>query len=163
MILKYTHHFACWAAARAIHNRHNSGTKTQIIKSAIEYADLFQFVNNPKLLKDYQNIHDNLVKKLNKKLSWNLDEKYGVISKIIAIYLKVTVIIPQSASKEILNNIYPPLDSKNLHKIKGFEKSNWTTLSKGQYKVAIKTLETQLKKNNSTFIEFEAENDFIIK
>jgi hypothetical protein len=156
----YTHHFACWAAARAIHNPNNSGTSTDIIKDAIEKAGLEDFVENPKLLESYPSIHDSLVKNLNKKLRWSIDEKYGVLAKIIAMYFKVAIILPNNASKKIMEQIYPPIDSHHLKPI-GLQKLRWTTMNAKDFKQAIGALEDYCKQYSMDFIAFEGNHPLV--
>ncbi len=50
MLSEYIHNFACWSAARAVQNPHNWGTKTILIKAAIEKVNLSNYVSNPELL-----------------------------------------------------------------------------------------------------------------
>jgi hypothetical protein len=158
MNINYLHHFAYWAAARAVHNPNNPGIKTKQVKAAIEKIGLYHLIQQPKELKNVEKKHNELANKLIKELKL-AKHHFGLAAKIIAIYLKVTVIIPQRASEDILKNIYPPIDAKNLHKINGFKNSKWTSLTEKEFDKAILELKTQLKKSNSTFIEFEAENE----
>jgi hypothetical protein len=95
------------------------------------------------------------------KLNWNeCGDKYGVASKIIAIYFKVSVIIPNKEPRILTEKIYPPIDSYNISRIKGFEKFKWTKLDEPTFYKMISSLENQLKKEQSNFIEFEAQNSF---
>lgn len=153
----YLHNFACWSASRAIHNPHISGTKTTVIKKAIENSGLENYISNPNLLDNYSISHDNLVKKLNKELGWDLNERYGVVAKIIAIYFKVSIIIPCNASKKIMEQIYPPFDSINIIKL-GLVKYKWTNLNKDKFKYISNELKNYCLKNHLTFIDFESEN-----
>jgi hypothetical protein len=160
----YLHNFACWAAARAVQNPHHSGTSTAIIRQALDDINIYSYVEDPTKLLDYKNEHIKIVNNLLEKLGWDKDgDRYGVATKIIAIYFKVAVIIPGKASSSIIKGIYPPIDSLNLSKIKGFSNYKWTKLNKDKYEDIITALDNQLKNNNSSFIDFEAENTFIIK
>lgn len=153
----YIHNFACWSASRAIHNPHIPGTKTTVIKKAIENSGLENYISNPNLLDNYSISHDNLVKNLNKELGWDLNERYGVVAKIIAIYFKVSIIIPSNASKNIMQQIYPPFDSFNLKKL-GLNDFKWTRLNRTEFDLIIRELEKFCAKTNSSFIEFETMN-----
>jgi hypothetical protein len=157
---EYTHNFACWAAARAVHNPHNSGTSTDIIKDAIEKSGLEAFVENPMLLEGYPSIHDSLVKKLNKKLRWSIDEKYGVLAKIIAMYFKVSLILTNKAPKKILEQIYPPIDSHHL-KTLGLQKLRWTNMNGKEFNQSIDALESYCKEHSMNFITFEGNHPLV--
>jgi hypothetical protein len=160
---EYLHNFACWAAARAVQNPNVSNNSTAVIKEAIDKISLYDYVENPNELSNYKTEHNNIVLKLLNELKWNETDRYGVAAKIIAIYFKVTIIIPGRAISSIIEKIYPPIDSYNLSKIIGFEKHKWTELDEKTYQDIITALELQLKKNNSSFIDFEAGNTLITK
>jgi hypothetical protein len=156
----YTHNFACWAAARAVQNPNNSGTSTGIIKDAVEKAGLEAFVENPKLLEDYPSIHDYLVKKLNKKLGWSIDQKYGVLAKIIAMYFKVAIILPNKASKKIMVQIYPPIDSHHLNTI-GLRNLRWTNMNEKGFNQSIDALKRYCKQQSMDFTAFEGNHPLV--
>jgi hypothetical protein len=159
----YIHHFACWAAARAIQNPNNNGTKTSIIKEAIENAGFEDYVKDPNMLDNYHVIHQKLVKILNKQLCWDLDKNYGVIAKIIAIYFKVSIILPFNAPKKIIEQIYPPIDSFNLKTLELNKVMKWTSIDKAMYLNAISKLVDYCAKHKINFIEFEEKNRLIRK
>ena len=156
---EYLHNFACWAAARAVQNPNLKGTNTKTIKNAIELLDLFSFVENPERLSDYPIIHDKLVVGLLNKLNWvDQENRYGVAAKIIAIYFKVSIILPSKAPNKIINNIYPPMDANNIHRLKGFKKSTWTKMGKTEFSNIIEGLNDYILQNKMTYIEFESKN-----
>lgn len=159
----YIHHFACWAAARAIQNPNNKGTKTSIIKDAIENAGLEDYVKDPNLLDNYHVVHKKLVENISKKLNWDLNKMYGVIAKIIAIYFKVSVILPQKSSKKILEQIYPPIDSFNLKTLELNKDMKWTAINKTMYLKVINKLEKYCANHEINFIEFEEKNSLLRK
>jgi hypothetical protein len=159
---EYLHNFACWAAARAVQNPNLKGTNTKTIKNAIELLDLFSFVENPERLSDYPIIHDKLVVGLLNKLNWvDQENRYGVAAKIIAIYFKVAIIIPEKAQIAIIESIYPPIDAHNLKKLKTIKNSKWTKLNKEKFDEIIIALKKHTKDNQLSFINFEAENHLI--
>jgi len=155
MNTNYLHTFGYWAAARAIHNPKNPGIKTKQIKIAIEKSGLFDLMNNPKKLKNFDSMHCKIANTLLKELKLNQD-KYGIVAKIISIYLKATVIIPARTDNQIVNKIYPPIDSNNLKRISGFKTAKWTELNEKKFKEVIDALKLQLKTSKSNFIEFES-------
>jgi hypothetical protein len=163
IILKnfYIHNFACWAAARAVQNPHLNGTGTEKIRKALDDIDIYSHVEDSTKLIDYSNAHKVIVKQLLMKLNWNeCVYKYGVASKIIAIYFKVSIIIPNNEPWSLMEKIYPPIDSYNISKIKGFEKFKWTKLDESTFYKMITSLEKQLEMEKSNFIEFESQNIF---
>jgi hypothetical protein len=158
MLSEYIHNFACWSAARAVQNPNNWGTKTVLIKSAIEKVNLSNYVSNPELLTNYKLVHHQLILKLNKELNWDLNKHYGVLSKILAIYFKVTIIIPNNAPELIKNLVYPPIDSINILKIGLGKKYKWTKINEEHFNEIIDLLEKHCLTFNMSFIEFESKN-----
>lgn len=110
---------------------------------------------NPKKLKNFDTVHHEIASSLMKELKLNQD-KFGIVAKIIAIYLKATVIIPARIDNQIVNKIYPPIDSNNLKRISGVKKEKWTELKEKKFKEVIDALKLQLKVSKSNFIEFES-------
>ena len=160
----YIHNFACWAAARAVQNPHHSGTSTAIIRKALDVIDIYSYVEDPNKLLSYEEVHNKIVKNLIGKLKWDPNKRYGVAAKIIAIYFKVTIIIPGKASSSIIKGIYPPIDANNLGRIEDnddFKDAKWTKLNEVTYNKIITALSKQLKNINSSFIDFEAENTLL--
>jgi hypothetical protein len=160
----YIHNFACWAAARAVQNPNLSGTSTLKIRKALDAIDIYSYIEDPTKLSDYKKEHGKILKKFLEKLGWDKDEsRFGAAAKVIAIYFKVGIIIPSKAPLHIINGIYPPIDSHNLAKIKGFKNNKWTKINEATYSKIIEALYIQLKSTNSSFIDFESENTFITK
>lgn len=156
----FLHNFACWAAARAIQNPNLSGTRTGIIRQALDDINIYSYIEDPTKLDKYEDAHKDIVDKLLTKLEWkNQETRYGIAAKIIAIYFKVAIIIPGKAPLSIINGIYPPIDAYNLHKIKGFNNHKWTKLDKDTFDKIIGALKSQL--GNSSFIDFEAQNTLL--
>jgi hypothetical protein len=159
----YIHNFACWAASRAVQNPHLSGTSTEIIRNALDDIDIYSYVEDSTRLLEYADAHKAIVVKLLIKLGWNnYVDKYGVVSKIIAIYFKVTLIIPGKAPLSLIKKIYPPIDSFNISKIKGFEKLKWTKLDEDTFYKMMSSLENQLENEQSNFIDFESKNTLVM-
>jgi hypothetical protein len=153
----YVHNFACWVAARAIHNPKLSGTKVKFIVEAIEKADLKKYAENPTLLSEYSKTHEKLVIAVLEALKWNKNHKFGAAAKIIAIYFKVSIILSKKGKASILNQIYPPIDTFNLKQL-GIRNLNWTNIDKTDFNFIIEQLEIYCKNNNLTFLDFESKN-----
>jgi hypothetical protein len=156
----YVHNFACWAAARAIHNPHLSDTQTVKIRLALEKVNIQQFVLNPELLLDFPQTHEKLVNKLLKTLKWDEHSRYGAAAKIVAIYFKVTLVISRNAPREIIHKIYPPLDSFNLKQL-GIRNLNWTNIARNDFNIIIQQLEKYCNNHNLTFLDFESKNKLV--
>ena len=157
----FLHNFACWAAARAVQNPKLSSNSTDIIRKALDEINIYSYVEDPSKLSDYEIEHKKIVKNLIGKLKWDSNDRYGVAAKIIAIYFKVAIIIPAKAPSSIINGIYPPIDAFNLKSIEGFKDAKWTKLNEARYDEIITALDEQLKNNNSSFIDFEAQNTLL--
>ena len=141
----------------------NAGTGTEIIRKALDDIDIYSHVEDSTKILDYSNAHKAIVNELLMKLNWNeCVNKYGVASKIIAIYFKVSIIIPNKVSKSLIEKIYPPIDAFNIGKIKGFEKCKWTKLDEPTFYKMISSLENQLKNERSSFLDVESKNNLII-
>ena len=159
----YIHNFACWAAARAVQNPHLNGTGTEKIRKALDDIDIYSHVEDSTKLLDYTNAHKAIVDELLIKLDWKkYADKFGVASKIIAIYFKVTLIIPGKVPLSLIKKIYPPIDSFNISKIKGFEKLKWTKLDEVTFYEMMSSLENQLENEQSNYIDFESKNTLVI-
>ena len=149
---EHTHRFAIWTAARAVQR---SWTNTSTISQVIQSTELQKLVDTYKYLseqRDFDHIHKNLCNTMiNRFKLLNVDATYGRAAKIIAIYLKTSVII----GADILDNeiifIHPPIDRillKNLPKgIKEFEpirELNWTQLKELDYWKMVDTIRGKL-------------------
>lgn len=143
-IIDHTHNFAVWTSAISVVRNF---TKTPHIKSAIEHAEL------KKLLIDTSGIHsaedfDNFHKEKAKLIMDNLMENknvdrskisYGRAAKIIAIYIKTAIIIPNNGDCELSKFAHPPIDRillSNLSKQYPDEttfNTSWTKLNDRNY------------------------------
>lgn len=135
----HMHNFAVWTAARAVQRKF---TKTINIKSAIEATDLKELSQNPKFMTVEQ--YDNFHRISSHKIIEHLDKlgikaSYGQAAKIIAIYLKTSLVIRDSGQSQISKIAHPPIDNillSNLSKyypaleLKGIR---WTQLSEEKY------------------------------
>ena len=75
---------------------------------------------------------------------------------------RVTLIIPGKAPLSLIKKIYPPIDSFNISKIKGFEKLKWTELDEVTFYEMMSSLENQLENEQSNYIDFESKNTLVI-
>lgn len=140
-INEHIHNYAVWTAARAVQRRFQ-GAKTADITKAIKDADL-----EGTFLKKNQWDNDNFDKEHEKSINAlckSLKEfncSYGRAAKVIAIYLKTSVIIVNRGESDLSKVAHPPIDRKLLSSLKnnnllfGNKKKlpSWTELEKTEY------------------------------
>lgn len=141
-IQDHIHLFSVWTAARAVQR---GFTTTRIIKEAIDASGLRTFSENPVLKseEEFNNIHRNWVRKMidafNKRKVDKTKLSYGRMAKIIAIYLKTSVILPTKGRIVVCKWIHPPIDAYLLNQIAkeknllGLSRYRWTMLNESQY------------------------------
>lgn len=141
LLNEHTHRFAVWTAARAVQR---SFTSTENIKYAIGKSGLKEFVVSVpcKSQNDFDSFHesccDSLIAALKEKEV--TDASFGRAAKIVAIYLKTTIIIASDNIDERKELIHPPLDSillSNLsakEELKQLKNIRWTQIDKVRYK-----------------------------
>lgn len=138
-IAEHIHNYAIWTAARAVQRGFAS---TANIKSAINATELREFIGNNDNITSLQ--FDDFHRKTANKLIYSLERRglkasYGQAAKIIAIYLKTSVVLPCLGKGTLSRIIHPPIDSillKNLHKSHkhlSLNKTKWTKLSEKEY------------------------------
>jgi hypothetical protein len=149
-ITEHIHRFAVWTAARAAQR---GFTTTENIVKAINKTELSNLINDTKsAIYDFDNFHRNCAEQLIKSLQENYDKNgapllvsYGRVSKIIAIYIKTAVVLPNKGSCDLSKIAHPPIDRillSKLSKLKNadFEFQNWTTLDENTYFDIIKKI-----------------------
>lgn len=135
-INKHIQMFATWTAARAVQR---SFTTTKKIKAAIEKTSLPSF-SKLKIRTDvaFEDFH----RKCAKKIMLSLKKEncsYGRASKIIAVYLKTTIVLPKNGKGRICSLIHCPIDRILLsniakkQKLKHLKKTIWTKLNEEKY------------------------------
>jgi len=131
-IHNHIHNFAVWTAARA---SQIGLTTTENIKHAIEQTELQAFSNSEKIITPdaFDAFHRETANKLIAHLKpYRKKMSYGIAAKIIAIYLKCSVIIRNSGEGNLAKIIHPPIDNillTNIHK-----KDKYKPLGLGTYK-----------------------------
>ncbi len=135
----HLHNYAVWTAARAVQRKF---TKTKNIKSAIEATDLKELSQNPKsmTIEQFDNFHritsHIIIEHLNKL---GIKASYGQAAKIIAIYLKTSLVIQDSGQSQISKIAHPPIDNILLTNLNrnfpslGLKGIRWTQLSEENY------------------------------
>lgn len=147
---QHKHQYAIWTAARAVQR---SFTKTLKISHVINKSSLRQFVDCEIALSD-QNQFDSLQKKWCYEIIkdfevLNVTATYGQAAKIVAIYLKTSVVMGADPTNEYLKFIHPPIDRiilKNLPRIESFKqvkKISWTKMDEGTYWEVVQRIRQQ--------------------
>lgn len=148
----HLHNYAVWTAARAVQRNF---TNTKNIKTAIEATDLRNLIDNKKIftIEDFDNFHRKTANKIISELK-SLDKKlpnkatYGRAAKIIAIYIKTTIVIRDSGLSDLAKIAHPPIDRILLSNAGkdypnfGLNKINWTQLNENKYFELIDKLRT---------------------
>lgn len=136
---QHLHNYACWTAARAVQRKF---TITPNIIKAIEASDLIQLdniiINNSK---EYDVFHRTCCNQIINSFKDDCDivASYGQAAKIVAIYLKTSVIVKNSGEGKLAEVAHPPIDRILLTNLrKKFkkiipDKINWTKLNENQY------------------------------
>ena len=138
---EHIHNYAVWTAARAV-QRKFQGAKTANISKAINDADLEgRFLKKNQWNNDsFDREHEKSINALCESLK-DFNCSYGRAAKIIAIYLKTSVIISNNGIGDLSKVIHPPIDRKLLSALKKHkllfinekEIPAWTDLKKEKY------------------------------
>jgi len=151
MILNYTfndhlHNYAVWTAARAVQRRF---TTTKNIKSAIESTNLKNLATNNVVMTtdDFDNFHRLTANKIIESFSkMGIKASYGQAAKIIAVYIKTSIVIRDSGVGILSKIAHPPIDNillTGLHKEFPSLIANgirWTKLNEDDYFDLIQSL-----------------------
>lgn len=153
-IQEHIHNYSIWTAARAS-QRGLKNFKIKTLKTILEKID-FKVKVEKYLKTDINNInfevfHKKIANEIIKSGSnLNIKITYGRASKVISIYLKTAIIIPNNGKGKASGLIHAPIDSILLkalskeYKIPSWKKLTWTKFSENEYWDLIKDLE----KNN---------------
>lgn len=149
---EHKHRYAIWTAARAVQRSFTTTTKISYVINSI---NLRAFAESVSSLKN-QSQFDFLQKKwchliINEFDKLQVPTTYGQASKIVAVYLKTSVIINSNGSEDYLKFIHPPIDRiivKNLPDIsnlKELKRLNWTKIDEQSYWDMVARIREQLK------------------
>jgi hypothetical protein len=133
---EHKHRYAVWTAARA----QRAFATNELIASAIEEADIRSFIESTDGIsqEEFDAYHKEWCTKI---IDFFGDDKckYGRAAKIVSIYLKTAIVLPQQGISPLCNIIHPPIDKILLSNIasrtplKHFAKVTWTTMTKEKY------------------------------
>ncbi len=141
----YRHDFAVWAGARA---SQRGFTTVKLLRDAIEHSKVKEFSRNPEIVttrEEFDELHLDWCEGICEFLeSQNVKGvTFGRAAKLVAVYLKAMVVIPQTCSIQA-EFIHPPIDRillRNLSKIDSipaehrriYRDANWTNFSRESY------------------------------
>lgn len=146
----HIHNYSIWTASRAV-QRGWKGSNTINIKKAIESTELKDIESNIHNLNpsDFDNFHRHIAHKIIDSFKvMGIITSYGRAAKIIAIYLKTSIVIHDSGISPISKLAHPPIDNILLTKLDsmypkfGFKGIKWTQLTEEKYFSIIYNLRT---------------------
>ncbi len=153
-IQEHIHRYSVWTAARAAQRGLKDFTiqNLKIILENISFKNKVEnYIKSDINKMNYELFHKQVANDIIKNGSkLKIDITYGRASKIISIYLKTAVVIPNNAKGNASNIIHAPIDSILLKALsKEYKKTNWgkltwTKFTENDYWDLIKDLE----KNN---------------
>jgi hypothetical protein len=158
---QHKHNYAVWTAARAVQRRFTSTAK---IQKAINASDLQQFAESNDSITDadFEAFHrtcaNQTIDALNAEGITNAS--YGRAAKIISIYLKTSVILPNLGKCKRSGIIHPPIDSILLNNLseatnnKNIKSKPWTKLSESDYWALVAEIKAIPKLFNWTLEEY---------
>ncbi|HEY8897540.1 MAG TPA: hypothetical protein VIM79_22095 [Niastella sp.] len=158
----HRHRYAVWTAARAVQRNF---TITTAIREAIESSDLRDFMENEKEYNqiEFDAFHKTCAGKIidSFKNQGIENVSYGRAAKIIAIYLKTTVVLCNKATCTKSDVIHPPVDRillQNLAKtepgLKELADKNWTMFDLQNYWQTVELIRSRFGSFNWRLEEF---------
>lgn len=144
---EHIHRFAIWTSSRAVQRGFKA--KTKAIKVAIEKTELQSLINNKNGINDFDSFH----KKTCNIIIKDLNTTYGRAAKIVAIYIKTTVVLRDNGTSPLANKAHPPIDKILLGNLK--IKGSWTKLNEEEYFTIINNLRNEYPQYKDCFWKIE--------
>jgi hypothetical protein len=162
-IKEHKHRFSSWAASRAASIK-GCRFSVEIGKNIIEECGLHEFIDNPSLLPEPQNI-DSKHREWRKQVissgkKYGIEITHGVAAKLINMYFKSALVCGGSHEDERVKALHPPIDSLILdslikNNIGGYKKEwrkfsriRWSKLNCQEYEDLIAKLRSCFGINN---------------
>lgn len=144
---EHRHRFAVWAAARA---SQRGFTTVENLRDALQATDIRKVLSAPQTLQLSAGEFDALHRRWCSSICSSLRQRgiakvtYGRAAKLIAVYLKATVIMSDGCNSSLGRNLYPPIDRILLHGLASSDRItsphkaawrliNWTQLDEPGY------------------------------
>ena len=154
-IAMHRHRFSVWAAARAAQRGWKSAS-VEVLRDAVESCGVIEFISKNEL----EEIDDNRFLTLHRTWCHSIvghltgrvpDPKFGRAAKLLAVYLKSTVILGPYGDSDLARVAHPPIDRILIQKIsrdrdvcslhkQAWRKENWTQMDEQRYYVLIRQL-----------------------
>ena len=159
---EHKHNYAVWTAARAVQR---GFTTTAKIKAAIKSSSLRNFSEDALTYseEDFEQFHKECAQQLIKafEVSGIKDVSYGRAAKIIAIYLKTTIILCNKGECKKSTIIHPPIDNILLTEIatrfkelKNLKNERWTSFDETTYWNLVSKIKSHFNKFDWTLEEY---------
>ena len=139
---QHRHNFAIWAAARATQR---GFTTTESLKEALEATGIKTFIERPCKRGDFDDHHRRWCRSICRHLKSAQVEgvSYGRAAKLVNVYLKSMVVLPDLSS-EVASYVHPPIDRILLQSVakdpevstersRALRNTSWTKLSEAEY------------------------------
>jgi hypothetical protein len=144
---EHRHRFAVWAAARA---SQRGFTTVDRLRTALQVTDIRKVLSDPRTLHLSASQFDDLHRRWCSSICSNLSERriakvtYGRAAKLVAVYLKSTVIMGVGCDSSLGRNLHPPIDRTLLQALASSDRItsphkaawrsiNWTQLDEAAY------------------------------
>jgi len=146
-LAEHRHRFAVWAAARA---SQRGFTTVEILRDALEATDIRGVLTAVATLQlqevDFETLHRRWCSSICSTLSHRQIAKitYGRAAKLVAVYLKATILMGEGWDTPFGRSMHPPIDRTLLQRLASSERVksphtaawrsvNWTHLTESEY------------------------------
>ena len=158
---QHRHNYSVWTAARA---SQRGFTTTKNIKGAIDNCDLQNFSESNFDLthEEFEAFHRKCCRQIIAWLDKDMPGKttYGRAAKIVAIYLKTSIIIVNKADCSRSKIIHPPIDNILLTNLStkinllAIKNKRWTLLTEEEYWQLVSTIKSAVNSFDWTLEEY---------
>jgi len=146
---EHRHRFASWAAARAVQRGWGS-SKSEKLRGALESCGVREFLCTPESrdveVRGFEDLHRQWCRAVIESLTQRgvAGATFGRAAKLVAVYLKVTVVLGPAGECNLSRVAHPPIDRKELQKLaaeagidsphkRSWKTVNWTQLTEEDY------------------------------
>src|SRR5579884_4153845 len=113
-LVEHRHRFSVWAAARAA-QRKLKGATVDVLRDALEQSGVVAFINAPfpaLTEQSFDEQHRALCRSIVHYLaSRGVTASFGRAAKLVAVYLKGTVVLDSNANPTLARLVHPPIDA----------------------------------------------------
>lgn len=148
---EHRHRFAIWTAARAVQRSWTTTANISIVITAVNLTDIAEGYKNCENQAAFDELHALTCERMIEEFRLlDVVATYGRVAKILAVYLKTTIIVTRERDEHQIRLIHPPVDRILLQKLSsepGLEelrKLNWTQLDKARYNAMVASIRSCL-------------------